>query len=114
MDIYQKFIIEEDEDGNEVLIIGKSTFHKQLAFEPSIEKGMVKGGGSWKYGVPGGDGRKTVILSGTSHDYGSVSPERLKACISSKHVYTNYTCTSCIADDFNFVWMEPTGKTIDL
>jgi hypothetical protein len=77
MDVFPKFIVEGD-----CLILGKCTYHKQLA----IDRGQVKGGGWWKLDRE----NKTLTLSGDSFDFGAASPEDIKACIESGNVFWSY------------------------
>lgn len=89
MDVYPKFIIENDN-----LIIGKCTFHKQLANDIA----NVKGGGWFRY-----DGNKTFILGGESHDFGYAKLEDIKKCIELGNVYGNSRMTRKM-DNYKFVY----------
>lgn len=73
---YLKFIIE---DGN--LIMGKCTFHKELA----CVKENVKGGGWFRH-----DERKeSYVLGGDSYEFGYAEIDDLKECIRLGNVYRN-------------------------
>lgn len=74
MDVFPKFIVE----GNN-LVIGKCTFHKQMAENIAD----VKGGGLWKWDKE----NKIFRLYGTSDDFGYASPDDIKACIESGNVF---------------------------
>jgi hypothetical protein len=76
-DVFPKFIVE----GNN-LIIGKCTFHKQLATDPK----KVKGGGLWKWDQE----KKEITLYGKSEDYGRVKTADIKRCIKSENVFFSY------------------------
>ena len=97
MEVYPKFIVESDE-----LIIGKCTFHKELA----ENKDNVKGGGWFNYD----HSKKTFTFFGESHDFGKAEIEDIKEAIENDKVYANsmrsrkltdhkfiyYTGTECI------------------
>ena len=90
MDVYPKFIIEENN-----LIIGKCTFHKQLAND--ITK--VKGGGWFRYDKD----KNTFILGGKSHDFGYAKIEDIRKCIELGNVYGNSRMTRKM-DNYKFVY----------
>lgn len=77
MDVFPKFIVEGD-----CLILGKCTYHKQLA----INKDDVKGGGMWEWDR----GNKSFLLYGDSTDFGYASPEAVKACIEAGNLFWSY------------------------
>lgn len=77
MDVFPKFIVE----GNS-LIIGKCTYHKQLATNTND----VKGGGWWKWKRE----EKEFVLYGESDDFGSATAEDIKACIENGNVFLSY------------------------
>jgi len=62
MDVFPKFIIEADDELGDLLIIGKCTYHKQLASDIS----KIKGGGWWRMDKDKGE----MVLNGDSHDFG--------------------------------------------
>lgn len=76
-DVFPKFIVE----GNN-LVIGKCTYHKQLATD--IAK--VKGGGWWQWR----QGEKEFILHGTSDDFGTATADDIIACIQAGNVFLSY------------------------
>lgn len=84
-DVFPKFIVE----GNN-LVIGKCTFHKQMAETISD----VKGGGMWEWDKEA----KVFFLYGDSTDFGYASPEDLKACIEAGNVFFSYIGGRKIAD----------------
>lgn len=77
MDVFPKFIVEDD-----CLIVGKCTYHKQLA--ANIKN--VKGGGWWKYKRE----EKELHLYGESDDFGPASIEDIKACLSAGNLFWSY------------------------
>ena len=77
MDVFPKFIIE----GNS-LVIGKCTYHKQLA--SNIKD--VKGGGWWKWKRE----EKEFHFYGESDDFGPASANDIKACIEAGNVFLSY------------------------
>ena len=81
--IFSKFIIETDEELNKVLIIGRCTYHKQLAYDIN----NVISGGIWMY-----IDDKTIQFSGESYDFGRANVNDIKECIKNGHVYTSYIC----------------------
>jgi hypothetical protein len=83
--VFPKFIVE----GNE-LIIGKCTYHKQLATD--ITK--VKGGGLWEWDRD----NKVVTLYGSSDDFGYAKPEDIKACIEAGNVFLSYSGGRNVSD----------------
>lgn len=84
-DVFPKFIVE----GNN-LVIGKCTFHKQLATDPA----NVKGGGMWDWDRD----QKEVFLYGDSVDFGFAKPEDIKACINAGNVFLSYIGGRNISD----------------
>lgn len=84
-DVFPKFIVE----GNE-LIIGKCTYHKQLATDSM----RVKGGGWWKWEQE----KKEFLLYGESEDFGKASIEDIKDCIKSGNVFLSYSGGRNVSD----------------
>ena len=84
-DVFPKFIVE----GNE-MIIGKCTFHKQLATHHE----QVKGGGWWKLDQD----KKEFFLSGQSEDFGEASIEDIKTCIAAGNVFLSYAGGRNVSD----------------
>jgi hypothetical protein len=76
-DAFPKFIVE----GNN-LVIGKCTYHWQLATDPA----KVKGGGLWKWDRE----KKEITLYGKSEDYGRAKPVDIKRCIESENIFLSY------------------------
>jgi len=104
MDVYQKFIIETDEQDGDCLIIAKCTYHKQLATD--ITK--VKGGGWWD------EDNKTIILHGESHDFGRAKIKDIATCVQRKKVFRSPSLSRNIVDDFKFQYRDQVGDIIDL
>lgn len=77
MDVFPKFIVEGD-----FLIVGKCTYHKQLA--TNIKN--VKGGGWWKWKRE----EKELHLYGESDDFGPVSIDDIKTCIAAGNLFWSY------------------------
>lgn len=84
-DVFPKFIVE----GNE-LIIGKCTYHKQLATDTT----QVKGGGWWKWNKE----KKEITLYGESDDFGAAKVEDIKSCIEAGTVFLSYSGGRNVAD----------------
>ena len=89
-DVFPKFIVE----GNN-LIIGKCTFHKQLATDIT----QVKGGGWWKWDQE----KKEFKLFGESHDFGRADAEDIKACIEAGNVFLSYIGGRNVSDHSFFL-----------
>lgn len=99
MDVYPKFIVE----GNN-LIIAKVTYHKDLV----TDKERVKGGGWWR--LKNG----TMILHGSSFDFGAARIEDIKGCIESGNVWSDSYGIENIKDIFDFSYQNEVGEIIKL
>ncbi len=64
------------------MIIGKCTYHKQLATD--IKE--IKGGGWWKWKRE----EKEMHLYGESDDFGPASAKDIKACIEAGNIFLSY------------------------
>jgi hypothetical protein len=84
-DVFPKFIVE----GNN-LVIGKCTYHKQMASDIK----QVKGGGMWEWDKES----KTFFLYGDSTDFGYASPEDIQACLQAGNAFLSYIGGRSIAD----------------
>lgn len=84
-DVFPKFIVEDNE-----LIIGKCTYHKQLA----TDKTKVKGGGLWKWKQE----EKEFTFHGSSDEFGQATEEHIIACIKSGNVFLSYSGGRNVAD----------------
>lgn len=102
-DVFQKFIIEEDE-GVFKLIIGKATYHAQLAHD--VEN--VKGGG-WYDRSEEGDKFK---LYGSSDQFGKASFEDIKKCVKSGDIY--WSIYGDKEADWKIFYKDETGEIFDL
>ncbi len=102
MDVFPKFIIEKDRELGMFLVIGKATFHKQLAHT----KENVVSGGWWAFDKES----NTFTLSDKSEDFGMARVEDIKTCIERGHVYTNWTCENSLADKHNFNYKNLAGE----
>lgn len=94
MDIFPKFIIEGDE-----LILGKVTYHKQLATDVK----NVKGGGWFSLK----NDNKTIQFFGDSQDFGKATLEDIKKAVLDKKVFRNSFIN--ISDEFTFSYRELDG-----
>lgn len=92
MDIFSKFIIETDEELGDCLILGRVTYHKQLAF--NVEN--VKSGGWWREK----DGR--ITFYGDSHDFGKSSLKEVKDTVLNNKVFTSYLLEHPINNKYKF------------
>jgi hypothetical protein len=90
--IFNKFIIETDKVLGDCLILGRVTYHKQLAFD--IEK--VKSGGWWRKK----DGRITFF--GNSSDFGATTQEQVSAAVMNNKIFTSYILEHPINKDYKF------------
>ncbi len=91
MEKFPKYIIE---DGK--LVIGKVTFHKELA----MDKSKVKGGGWFRFDSE----TNTFTFSGDSHDFGKASFEDVKDCVLNKKIYRDLYHTRNIYGLHNFAY----------
>jgi hypothetical protein len=108
MDVFPKFIIETDNQEGDCLIIGKCTYHKQLATDTS----KVKGGGWWSLDT---DTENFIItLFGDSSDFGRAEVNDVVNCVKNKKVFTNRTLTRNIAEKYKFKYRDVYDKIIDL
>ena len=92
MDIFNKFIIETDDELGDCLILGRVTYHNQLAFE----KEKVKSGGWWNKK----DGRITFF--GDSHDFGRATEEQVTDAVMNNKVFTSYLLEYPINKKYKF------------
>lgn len=99
MDVFPKFIIEEDKEGL-FLVIAKCTYHKQL----TDNKEAVKGGGWWN------NEDNLFTLHGESHDFGKARLEDITNCIKNKRVYSNKYQTHSLCDKFTFQYKNEVGE----
>ena len=104
MDVFPKFIIETDEDGD-YMIIAKCTFHRQLA----SNEDRVKGGGSWNLNHE----LKQFTLSGKSHEFGPCEIRDIATCVQNKRVYSSSAMYRNFSD-FSFKFYESGKGLIDL
>jgi hypothetical protein len=100
-DVYPKFIIETDPEDGDCLIIGKCTYHKELAYDTT----QVKGGGLWSLT----EDRKVFTLSGYSYDFGPAKLEQVWDCIVRSKVFTSYTKGNNISSKFVFKFIDECG-----
>ena len=92
MEVYNKFIIENDETLGDCLILGRVTYHKQLAYDES----KVKSGGWWKLK----DNR--IIFYGDSYDFGRATLEQVTDAVLNDKVFTSYLLKDPITKKHNF------------
>lgn len=105
MTVFNKFIIIDDEEGK-ALIIAKCTYHKQLAPDTNT----IKGGGMWYYT----DDNKTIVLHGTSYDFGPAELSDIKECIKNNNVYTSFTKHINLSHRFEFKYKNVYKELINL
>lgn len=105
MDVFLKFIIETDDIEGDCLILAQCTYHKQLATD--ITK--VKGGGIWKK-----SDQSTMILSGTSFDFGTAKIEDISDCVKRKKVFHDVALYRNISEKFIFKYKTESGEIFDL
>ncbi len=104
MDVFPKFIIETDGQGEDYLVVAKCTYHKQLAFDPT----KVKGGGWWALD------KDIFTLFGESHDFGKAKIENIKDCVRNKRVFSSYHMYRNLSEKFKFQYKTEIGEIIDL
>lgn len=105
MDVFPKFIIEDDREESLCLVIAKCTFHKQLAHDVT----RVRGGGWWSL-----DHENSIFtLYGESHDFGRADIEDIKSCIDRKKVFSAGLVRN-LSDKYTFRWRDEVGDLIEL
>ena len=90
--VYNKFIIETDEKIGDYLVIGRVTYHKQLAFDTK----KVKSGGWWREK----DGR--ITFYGDSQDFGRATQEQVTDAVMNNKVFTSYILEHPINKKYKF------------
>jgi hypothetical protein len=91
MDVFPKFIIEGDS-----IILGKVSYHKNLATKTED----VKGGGLFSFNSD----QKSFTFSGESYDFGQVSIEDMKKCVSDGKVYNGKYKHLNLSEKFDFYY----------
>lgn len=104
--LFEKFIVETDDEIGNYLIIGKCQFHRELAHDVA----KIKGGGDWRRN----EEKTEIVLSGESYEFKSVPFEILKDCIKNKKVFTNWSLSNNITDNYDFYWKDFFGETVNL
>lgn len=94
MDVFPKFIIEGDE-----LILGKVTYHKQLATDVK----NVKGGGWWSFN----EDKTEITFFGKSEDFGYATLEDIRKAVLEKKIFTDSFIN--ISNEFTFSYKELDG-----
>lgn len=106
MSVFPKFIIETNELEGDCLILGKCTYHKQLATD--VKK--VKGGGWWTL-----DRDNSIFtLHGDSHDFGKAKIEDISNCVQRKKAFTDPSLDKNISIDFKFQYRNEVGEITNL
>lgn len=106
MDVFRKFIIEQDEKEGDYIVVAKCTFHKELAYD----KSKVKSGGEWTLDMV----NKTFTLFGSSHDFGKAEFEDIANCVKNKRVFSSFTQHRCLTDEFKFKYKDDRGNIFNL
>lgn len=96
MDVFPKFIVEDDAELGLCVVISKCTYHKELTDDVDI----VKGGGFYAYDSD----EKTFTFSGSSHDFGEAREEDIKTAIANGNVYTNTYQMHDISKNYKFFY----------
>ena len=91
-DIFNKFIIETDDELGDCLILGRVTYHKQLAFDVN----KVKSGGWWK------KEEERITFFGSSQDFGTATQEQVTDAVMNNKVFTSYILEHPINNKFKF------------
>ena len=97
-DVFQKFILKEDDKLGLCMILAKCTFHKQL----TTDHDKVRGGGMWQYIKDNNE----MLLFGKSYDFGACSLEDLKHVVQNNKVFKNSRLIRDITDKYNFIWQD--------
>ena len=99
--VFPKFIVEEYEEGL-VIILGKCSFHKQLATDIS----KVRGGGMWRMDREAGN----IYLNGSSYEFGKCSIDDLATCVQNKRVFSSPSMMRNLTEEFRFEFEDFTEK----
>lgn len=92
MDVFNKFIIETDDELGDCLILGKVSYHYQLAFD--LKK--VKSGGWWK------EQDKRITFFGDSYQFGKATLEQVKEAVMNNKIFTSYILENPINNQYKF------------
>lgn len=103
MDVFNKFIIETDEELGDCLILGRVTYHNQLSWDED----KVKSGGWWSRE----DGR--ITFYGESHQFGKATQEQVTEAVMNNKVFTSPVLEHPINDKYNFSYVGE-SKTVKL
>ena len=105
-DIYPKFIIETYDQQGDCMILGKCTFHKEMAADLT----KIKGGGWWEL-----DRDKSLFtLYGDSYDFGKAKIRDIANCVQRKRVFSNRRMYRNYTVEFTFQYRDESGNIIDL
>ena len=94
MELFPKFIIEENDEIGIFMVIGKVTYHNKLVNNPL----KVKGGGTFSFNKS----TNIIILGGSSFEYGSAFIKHIKECIDDNKVFTNKSLKNSIVGRHTF------------
>ena len=92
MEVYNKFIIENNETLGDCLILGKVSYHKHLAYDES----KVKSGGWWKL-----KGNR-ITFYGDSYDFGRATLEQVTDAVMNDKVFNSYPLEHPITKEYSF------------
>lgn len=92
MDVFNKFIIETDDELGDCLILGRVTYHKQLSFN----KEKVKSGGWWR------EKNGRITFFGESHEFGRATQKQVTDAVMNNKVFTSYLLEHPINDKYKF------------
>jgi len=106
MDLFKKFVIEDGPEDGMYMVVAKCTYHKQLAF--NIDN--IKGGGMWE----ANDEYKQITLFGTSDQFGDCSLIDIMECVNNGKVFSSYTLSNNLLENFSFKYKYLDGKIIEL
>ena len=99
MDVFNKFIIETDEELGDCLIIGRVTYHNQLSWDED----KVKSGGWWSR-----EGDR-ITFYGESHQYGKATQEQVTEAVMNNKVFTGYVLEHPINNKHIFFYTTQAG-----
>jgi hypothetical protein len=104
--VYPKFIIVADDLEGDYIVLGKCTYHKQLA-PPNA---TVKGGGWWTLDAA----TKEFTLSGKSEDFGRAELADVVKCVQTNRVFANYAQVRNLTDEHTFSYVAEDGTRVNL
>ena len=106
MNVFPKFILENNSDLGDFLIVANCTFHKELATDLT----KVKGGGWWTFN----EKKSTLIFHGESLDFGKANVLDIANCVKRKKIFPCVSLNKEFSDNLKFIYRNEVGEFFDL